>query len=329
MIDQYRSVAVIGEGLLVPEISLCLLKAGHQVVIFRQHTEDSESDMLTVTDPNASEATDTENQLTLVSSLEELPEVNLVVLVTPEDLNIKHAYLRKIERKIVEATPIAVNTESFSLMELRKGSRSPGQIVGLNWVRPAHSTLFAELIVLPDTSQTLVDSLMDLMKNWKKDPYVVYQGKSIRFRMMAAMIREAFFLIENGYVTEEDIDRACRNDAGYYLPFAGNLRYMDLMGTYVYGIVMEDLNKELATSHDLPAFFCEILDKFSNPGLDSGRGFYSYTTGERGKFENEFLAFGEKIRELMDRYPFPKHSDEAGISPLKNNTAFTHKNRSH
>src|SRR5690606_22811349 len=81
----------------------------------------------------------------------------------------------------------------------------------------------------------------------------------IRSRLLAALVREAFYLIENGYVGVEDIDRACRNDAGYYLPFAGNCRYMDLMGTWAYGTVMADLNPELSNASHLPDFFNQIL----------------------------------------------------------------------
>ena len=329
MNNQYRSVAVIGEGLLLPEISLCLLKAGHQVVEFWKQTEGYDSHTLIEMEHTPAEASKLKERLTSISSLDQLPVVGLVVLVTPENLEIKQAYLKALEKQASPTTLIAVNTESFSLEEIRHGRHNPEQIIGLNWVRPAHTTLFAELIVMPDTPPALVESLRDLMQTcWKKDPYVVYQGKSIRSRLLAAMIREAFFLVENGYVSEEDIDRACRNDAGYYLPFAGNLRYMDLMGTYVYGVVMEDLNKELSTSQQVPAFFEEILDKSPNPGLQEGEGFYTYTSGEREKLKTEFLDFGNKIRHLMDKYPFPKDLAKEEQTPLKESTAFAHKNRS-
>src|SRR5699024_7083286 len=81
---------------------------------------------------------------------------------------------------------------------------------------------------------------------WKKDPYTIKDELGVRGKMIAAMVREAFYLVENGYASVEDVDRACRNDAGMYMPFAGNFRYMDLMGTDVYGVVMEKLNEELS-----------------------------------------------------------------------------------
>lgn len=330
MNNRYYSIAVIGEGALVSEISVCLLQAGHQVTEYARQIVGHDTRTLVEMEHGPLEASQINARLYSINNLEDLPSQGLVILVTAEDLEKKQDFLSEIEGCISPETPVLVNTESFSLDEIREGCNYPDRILGMNWVRPAQITLFAELIVLTETSRDLVDSLMDLMKGyWKKDPYVVYQGRSIRSRMMAAMIREAFFLIENGYVTEEDIDRACRNDAGYYLPFAGNLRYMDLMGTYVYGVVMEDLNKELSTSRELPAFFLKTLAKSSNPGLEAGEGFYSYATGEREKLQNEFLAFGKKIRELMDTYPFPKDSGKKGLSSLKESTAFTNKNRSH
>ncbi len=321
----YRSVAVIGEGQLLPEIALCLLKAGHYVVEYCHNGDEPTSASLA----KLENIHIYPNQLKTLSNLRELPGVDLVVVNSPENGSLKRELLREIVDIVSPKTVIAVNTESFSLDELRIGLSNPERIIGLNWVQPAHVTLFSELIVMPDTPSVLVDDMVDLAKAyWGKDPYVVDRGKSIRSRLMAAMIREAFFLIENGFVTEVDIDRACRNDAGYYLPFAGNLRYMDLMGTYVYGVVMEDLNGELATNKEIPDFFQELLSKHPKPGLATGEGFYSYTPEEKEKLKADCHKFGKKIRALMDKYPFPRDNPNEVPKPLKESMAFPHKNRS-
>ncbi|WP_114748434.1 3-hydroxyacyl-CoA dehydrogenase family protein [Pleomorphovibrio marinus] len=321
----YPSIAVIGEGQLFPEISLCLLKAGHHVLEYCPNGDEPTSATLA----KLENIHFYPNQLKTLRNLRELPDVDMVVLVSPEDGPVKRELLREIVDIVSPKTVIAVNTESFSLDELRVGHSNPKRIIGLNWVQPAHITLFSELIVMPDTPPFLVDDMVDLATTyWGKDPYVVHHGNSIRSRLMAAMIREAFFLMENGYVTEEDIDRACRNDAGYYLPFAGNLRYMDLMGTYVYGVVMKDLNNELATNQELPAFFQQLLAKHPKPGLATGEGFYRYTQEEKEKLKADCLAFGKKIRALMDKFPFPRDNPYQGPKPLKESMVFPDKNRS-
>jgi 3-hydroxybutyryl-CoA dehydrogenase len=323
----YHSVAVIGTGRLVHEIVCCLLQAGHQVRVLGS----SKIDLAELLGPShAVEAVDELlGHLVVSEELEDLAPVDLVILVTPEDLQAKRESLQTISQLVAEDAVLAVNTESFALEELRADCTGPARIIGLNWVRPAHVTLFAEIIATSDTPAYLLGPFMYLLENhWQKDPYVVYGGRSIRSRLLAAMIREAFFLIEQGYVGAEDIDRACRNDAGYYMPFAGNLRYMDLMGTNVYGLVMEDLNKELATGKSLPSFFQEIFHGNPKPGMESGKGFYSYQEGSGEIEERNLLVFAHKIRALMDRFPFPRGKQSDETPTVKDNMPFTHKNRS-
>src|SRR5690606_30244795 len=98
----------------------------------------------------------------------------------------------------------------------------------------------------------------------------------------------AFYLVENGYASMESIDRACRNDAGYYLPFAGNFRYMDLMGTYAYGVVMKDLNPELSKATVVPDSV--VAD------------FQSYAADHPEHWEKIVRTVSEEIRELILKY---------------------------
>ncbi|WP_209329687.1 3-hydroxyacyl-CoA dehydrogenase family protein [Lunatimonas salinarum] len=325
----YPNVAVVGTGRLLPEIVCCLLQAGHLVQVLESSS--AEVDLTDLFDVGRSVASVEElsGRIEQVADLGALSPVDLVILVTPEDLPTKKQSLHAVSQLVPEGAVLAVNTESFSLDELRDGCAHPDRVIGLNWVRPAQVTLFSEVIAVPDTPSSLLGSLVYLIERyWKKDPYVVYGGRSIRSRLLAAMVREAFFLIEHGYVGAEDIDRACRNDAGYYMPFAGNLRYMDLMGTNVYGLVMEDLNKELATGKALPSFFEEVFSENPNPGMEAGKGFYHYERGAVVREEEAMIAFAYKVRQLMDRYPFPRDIQYDEVDSMKDSTSFIQKNRS-
>ena len=117
------------------------------------------------------------------------------------------------------------------------------------------------------------------------------------------MAREAFFLVENGYASIEDIDRACRNDPGYYLPFAGNCRYIDLMGTYAYGIVMKGLNPELSKDIEIGKFMKNIISE-EDFGMENGKGFYEYEKGDSERWHEIFRKFSTQIHEIIKKYPF-------------------------
>src|SRR5690606_12096600 len=91
-------------------------------------------------------------------------------------------------------------------------------------------------------------------------------------------------------------------DAGYYLPFTGNFRYMDLMGTYAYGMVMKDLNKELSNMDTLPGILQE-KQRNGEVGMDAGKGFYSYSTEEKVYWQAVFDGFSREIQQLISKYP--------------------------
>lgn len=296
-------IAVVGESSTASEIIFCLIRAGHRVygkidptVITGLATQDDGHDM---TDR-------VEGRYGSLKGEESIRQADLVVIITKEDLDLKKEEIQNIEGQIDSDTLIVVNSESYTLEALHEGTKCPHRIMGLNWVRPAHHTFFAELITLPVNNLEMVNGLMELVRDhWGKDPYVLKKGRSIRSRLLAALVREALYLVEGGYVEEEDIDRACRNDPGYYLPFAGNCRYMDLMGTYLYGVVMKDLNPELSKMTELPTSFLKVLKEEGVRGMEHSKGIYKYESDQIQEQENSFLKFSKEIKKIMMRYPFP------------------------
>jgi 3-hydroxybutyryl-CoA dehydrogenase len=242
--------------------------------------------------------------------LEELKEIELAVAVTSENVGQKREIINIMEKVLAKDALIGINSESIPLSHIQQNSSVPERIIGLNWVEPANTTVFLEVISNNRNGEEEIESLLKLAKeNWRKDPYVLKNDKGIRSKLLGALVREAFYLIENEYVKVEDIDRACRNDAGYYLPFAGNCRYMDLMGTSVYGTVMADLNPELSKATHIPSFFLEIVDK-GGKGMENGKGFYAYSKSEEEKINRLFQRFSHQIREIMSNYPFPHPKTE-------------------
>ncbi len=302
------AILVVGEGKLAYSVVSCMLSAGHTVT-WLTHNRKGLVDDITA---NLQDLTNEDVQPNLLSKLvvmEKRPEhldVELAIVVTEEQIDKKSHIIRQLEDSIAEETIVAVNLESMMLEQLQQGTQNPERIIGLNWTYPAHMTFFLEIIGNQVVKPEYLKDVKRYAENhWSKEPYVSTVGFSIRARMFAAMVREAFYLVGNGYASVESVDRACRNDAGYYLPFVGNFRYMDLMGTYAYGIVMKDLNPELSKAMELPKFVVDILANESN-GTPTGKGFYKLTDREVEKWEMTFRKFSREIRELMCNYPHDK-----------------------
>ncbi|CAG5002451.1 3-hydroxybutyryl-CoA dehydrogenase [Dyadobacter sp. CECT 9275] len=295
-------VLLMGDNRLAYSIALCLQKAGQPVYL---STPDSENAQRYLQQYAGALPEDTPiGTISVIRDLHLEESISMAIVVTDENLIHKQRAISALEAVIPADTLIAINTESIPLSQLQSQAGNPDRILGANWVEPANTTLFLEIIANSVTKPAFTHYFSETaLSCWNKDPYIVNGDSGIRMRLFAAMIREAFYLIENGYANVGDIDRACRNDAGYYLPFAGNLRYMDLMGTDAYGMVMKDLNPELAQDKKAPEFFNAMM-RNKRLGMESNGGFYDYQPGESEKWESLLNQFSHQINGLFQKYPF-------------------------
>ncbi len=296
-------VLLIGDGDLTASVAVCLLRAGHRLDV---HTSNREAFNqifkmhVTAQEKNTAKYCDLKN-LSICTELPTGHDYKLAVVLTPEDIKIKQSWINRLENVLEKNTIIAINTESISLNILQSHSINDKRLIGLNWTEPAHTTFFLEIISGEDSDLSGVISLL-AKSYWGKNPYIV-RDTGIRSRLVSAMAREASFLVDNGYASVEDIDRACRNDAGYYLPFSGNGRYMDIMGTSAYGMVMKDLNPDLSKDTELPEFFLKILEA-GGLGMENGKGFYNYSDAEVDNWKKTTEEFSYQINAIIEKYSF-------------------------
>lgn len=298
-------VLIWGKGKLSHSIAVCMLQAGCWVTMI---TEDEQAaDCIQQHCNEAYKANGMRiatDRLMIKTKPCDEKKYGVAIIITGEDLSEKKVAICTVERIVGAETIIAINMESVALQELQKSCSQPERLMGLNWTEPAHTTHFLEIITNDITNKVLAANLLNLAKkHWNKDPYLIWGEVSVRAKMLYAMAREAFYLVHNGYASIEDVDRACRNDAGYYLPFAGNFRYMDLMGTYAYGLVMKDLNRELSRSSKAPAFFQEIMGQ-GGLGMENGFGFYEYDKDAVEKWKEVVGKFSHEVQHIIRKYPF-------------------------
>ena len=307
------SAGVIGLGLMGHSIIACLLSAGHRVVgvtrnlkkhrATRGHVRRLLAEMkregLTRKDPSK-----LAGNLTLSSDYEALASCELVIETIVEDVNLKLETYRAVEAAAPVDAIIASNTSSIPISLLQQKAAHPERFVGIHWDEPAHVTRFLEIIAGEKTDPAVADRVMSLAAGWGKEPSLLRRDVRgfITNRISYAMFREACHLVESGVATCEDIDRSLRNDVGWWMPFAGPFRYMDLMGVESYYRVMKDLLPELSTSPEIPPLMKQVVEA-GGRGISNRRGFYRYTGEEAERWKKLFLKFNYEIRRLAMKYP--------------------------
>lgn len=306
-------VAVVGLGLMGCSIATCLLMSGHSVVAvasipddisrgeprIRNHLEMSFKEDLTSKTPN-----ELLRQINITENYSELKGVRLVVESIVENLEIKKNVYNKIEEEVDKNTIITSNTSAIPISSLQKIVEVPERLLGLHWHEPAHTTRFMEIIGGGQTKSEYMEWLYELSHLWGKEPILV--KKDIRGfitnRLMYSMYKEAMYLVENGYATIEDIDKSCRNNAGYYMTLVGIFRWMDLTGVSAYHNVMKDLLPTLNKDSEVPKLIEDVVKNGGN-GISNAKGFYDYTVEEAEMWEKTYEEFAYEIRKLALRYP--------------------------
>jgi 3-hydroxybutyryl-CoA dehydrogenase len=308
-------VGVIGLGLMGTSITTCLLAAGHPVVGIdkdparrsgaRRHAlallREMTREKLLKKDPAA-----LVKNLTVAAEITALRHCALVVECIFEDLAAKLEVIRQVEDAVPPETLIGSNTSALPVTELQRGARHPERILGIHWAEPAHITRFMEIICGNQTGIQSAAKVIALARGWDKEPTLVRRDIRgfITNRIMYAMLREALYLVENGYATPADVDRSVRNDMGYWITMAGPFRVMDLTGIPAYLAVMCDLFPELHCGTQVPKLMQDIVDSGAR-GVSNARGFYSYTPAEAKRWEKRFLEFSYDIRALALKYAEP------------------------
>lgn len=306
-------MGVVGLGLMGSSICVCLLIAGHPVIAVAplpidlenarpriiKHLEHAREHHLIDKEPD-----EYLKNLTITEDYSELKDCQIVLECTIEDLSIKKSVYDKIEPHISSTALLTSNTSAIPITQLQQLTRHPERFFGLHWAEPSHTTRFLEIICGEESDIAQGEYLYELSHQWGKEPILVRKDIPgfITNRLMYAMYREAINLVENGYATVEDVDRSCRNNAGYFMTLAGVFRWMDLTGVKAYHTVMKNLLPTLHNGTEVPKLIDDIVKAGGN-GISNANGFHEYTKEEAEEWEKVFTEFTYKIRELALQYP--------------------------
>ena len=307
-----QRIGTVGLGLMGSSIATCILAAGHEVTSLVKDESEAEPArkrilgyLMELHDEGMlKESPETvAGRITITTNIADLVGHEVVIESITEDVEAKKAVYHALETVLSNTAIIGSNTSAIPVSVLQAGLWHPERLLGIHWAEPAHITRFMEVICGKDSDLKYAQRIVQLAESWGKEPSLL--RKDIRGfitnRIMYAMLREAFNLVENGYATVEDVDRSLRNDLGYWITFAGPFRFMDLTGIPAYLTVMKDLFPDLDNRQTTPEMM-EQLVAAGAKGVNNAHGFYPYTPESAEAWEKAFIDFSYDIRKLAEKY---------------------------
>lgn len=309
-------IGVVGLGLMGKSIAACLLAAGHPVIGHDSDTSGRKDAIPAIREMLEELARDGSlsvpvddviQRLSVTKELDSLSPCRIALEVVTEDIDTKRQVFVALEAVLAPDAVIASNTSAIPITLLQQGLAHPERLFGIHWAEPAHLTRFLEIIAGDASDPALGEQLHSLAHLWGKEPTLVRRDIRgfVTNRIMYAMIREAFHLVESGVATVDDVDRSVRNDIGSWATLAGPFRWMDLTGIPAYAAVMDELMPVLSNASELPALMRETVAAGAK-GTANAHGFYEYTPETARAWNETFRRFSMDIRKLQQKYPEPR-----------------------
>jgi 3-hydroxybutyryl-CoA dehydrogenase len=309
----HHPIGLIGLGLLGRGIATCLLAQGARVIAYSRsestrrdslsHIERALRELVRRKIVPAARVRGWRQRFKLIATLAELAPCRFLIESVKEDFALKRTIFEDLENVVTADTIMASNTSSIPISALQAGLEHPDRLVGMHWGEPAQLLRYLEIIPGRRTSKRTLQRTRRLAEVCGKEPTLLNEDIRgfLSNRMMYAMIREAFHLVEAGVADLETVDRSFRNDIGWWALLAGPFRWMDLTGIPAYALVMEGLLPELSTSKQVPALMRTMVASGAK-GVANARGFYPYTKRSAKRWEKDWVEFTYDVRKLADKY---------------------------
>lgn len=306
-------VGVVGLGLMGSSIVVALLAAGHPVRAIAPLSGDIESASVYIHSQLLDCANsgllsepigNYERRLYISEDYTQLSACRLVLECVIENFEIKKAVYAKILAIIAPDAILASNTSSIPISELQYDIFRPERFLGIHWAEPAFVTRFLEITCGNKTDYNFAKWVYRLAFYWGKEPTVL--KKDIRGfitnRLMYAVYRESFHLIDQGRISIEDIDKSFRYEAGSWMTLMGIFRRMDFLGLSYCSKILTSIFPTLCNGNDIPITMQKMIENNAR-GTQNLTGLYSYTEQEAKAWEEAFAVFNKEIYKLASFYP--------------------------
>ncbi len=286
--EENKEIAIIGLGTMGAIIAQFFAQNGYQVRGFDTNENAIQAahkiikTNLAVTDQNERvDNSKIERILSRIRYSKSIPEavenVDIVIEAVYENKEVKEKVYQEIDTQLPANSKILSNTSTLNIFPLIPERRAEHSIIA-HWFAPPHIIPLVEVVKGEQTSEKTVKLTMDLMKSLNKTPVLIekYIPGFVINRILRILGREAFFLIENGIITPEQLDLAIKSSIAPRMMVLGLIQRYDFTGLDLSARNLQD--KEFfdpPIDNEPEPLFSRV--KNGDLGVKTGRGFYDYS----------------------------------------------------
>ncbi|WP_251027403.1 3-hydroxyacyl-CoA dehydrogenase [Exiguobacterium sp. J14376] len=205
---------------------------------------------------------------------ESVKGANLVIEAVPERLDIKRTVFETLDQYAPAGCIFATNTSTMSPTEIASFTKRPERVMAMHFFNPVHRMPLVELAQGLETSDETVMICETVAQQMGKETVVIQEFPGfVTSRISALVGNEAFYMLQEGLGTPEEIDKAIKLGLNYPM---GPFELGDLVGLDTRLNNLRYLHEKLGEKYR-PAPLLEQYVKAGRLGRKTGRGVYDYS----------------------------------------------------
>ena len=292
--SEVRTIAVIGAGIMGRGIAYASALGGYRTILedllpnaLRRAGDEIKANFdkgvelgkLTADDAFAAMA-----RLEYASTPEDAArQAELVIEAVPEEMESKIEIFTILDKACRPGTILASNTSSLSITEIASVTYRPKKCIGMHFFNPVPKMKLLEIVRALETDEDTVQTCAEVGRRMKKEVVVIKESPGFITSRINAMIgNEAFYMLQEGIASPEDIDKALKLGLNHPM---GPFEMIDLVGLDTRLHILEYLHKTLGEKFRPSPLLVQYV-KAGRLGKKSGRGVYSYEEQKAAQKQN-------------------------------------------
>ena len=231
-LEDVNSIGILGAGVMGGGIAQCAILAGKKVVV-RDLSEEicnkakevilnsrfgfnGAIELGKMTEESRDAAM---GRLSFTTDVEDLKDCDLIIEAIGggddgaiENKPMKLRVWAEMDEVVNETAVFASNTSFFTIADLAAVTKRKDRFIGMHLFSPANIMKLVEVTRTEDTTDDVVQLIVDLSESWGKTPILLKDVPGdtgfVGNRIMTAVRREADKLVEEGGGTREDVNLA-------------------------------------------------------------------------------------------------------------------------
>jgi 3-hydroxybutyryl-CoA dehydrogenase len=214
-------------------------------------------------------------------------DADLIIEAVPEEMESKIEIFTMLDKICRPTTILASNTSSLSVTEIASVTYRAKKCVGMHFFNPVHKMKLLEVVRALETDDETLAAVAEVGRRMRKEVVVIKESPGFITSRINAMIgNEAFYMLQEGIASAEDIDKALKLGLNHPM---GPFELVDLVGLDTRLHILEYLHKSLGEKFRPCPLLIQYV-KAGRLGRKSGRGVFEYA--EPGK------AGGARVSEI-------------------------------